>query len=43
MDFVGNHYGDKLCNPGKQQISVQSLFILGFASGNTETVLEMVD
>ncbi len=33
----------KLRNAGKQQIGVQSLFILGFASSDTKAVFEMVN
>ena len=43
MNPVSNQYCDKLCNPCKQQIGVQSLFIPGLASGNTKAVLEMVN
>lgn len=33
----------KLCDPGKNQISMQSLFILGSASCKTEIVFDVVD
>ena len=43
MDLISNDHRNKLCNSGKQQVSMQSLFILGFAAGNTKAVLEMVN
>lgn len=43
MDFICNHYGNQLGNSGKQQVCMESLFIVGFAPGNTETILEMAD
>ena len=43
MDSVSHHNGDKLCDPGKQQIRMECFLILGLTSGDTETVFEMVD
>ena len=43
MNLVSNQYCNKLRDPGKQQVGVQSLFILGFLPGNTKTVLEMMN
>ena len=43
MDPVSHHNGDKLCDPGKQQIRMECFLILGLTSGDTETVFEMVD
>ena len=43
MDFVNYQHCNKLCDSGKQQVGVQSLFVLGFTSCNTKTVLEVVD
>lgn len=43
MDLVSHHNGYKLCDSGKQQIRMECFLILGLASGNTETVFEMVD
>lgn len=43
MDFVSYQHCNKPCDSGKQQAGVQSLFVLGFTSCNTKTVLEVVD
>lgn len=43
MDFISNHHGNQLSNSGKQQVGMQSLSVLGFTSGNTEDILEMID
>lgn len=43
MDPVSHHNGYKLCDSGKQQICMESFLILGFTSGDTETVFEMAD
>ena len=43
MDFIRNHYGNQLGNPGKKQVCMKRFFILRFTPGNTEAVLEMVD
>ena len=43
MDFVCIHYGNKLGNSSKQQISMESFFILRPTSCNTKTVFEVVD
>lgn len=43
MDLISNNHRDELCDPSKQQIGVQSLFISGLAPGNTKAVLEMAD
>ena len=43
MNFIRNHYRNQLGNSGKKQISVKSLFVLCFTSGNTKTVFEMID
>lgn len=43
MQLVGYHYGNKLGDSGKKQISVQCFFVLCFTSRHTKTVLEVVD
>ena len=43
MNFVCNYYGNKLRDPCKQQISMESFFILCPAACNTKTVFEVVD
>ena len=43
MDLVSNQHCNKLCDSGKQQVSVQSLFIPGFPSRDTKAVLEVVN
>ena len=43
MDLVSHHNSYKLCDSGKQQIRMECFLILSLASGDTETVLEMMD
>lgn len=43
MQLVGYHYGNKLGDSGKKQVSVQCFFVLCFTSCHTKTVLEVVD
>ena len=43
VQFVCNHYRNELGNPGKKQVGMKRFLILGFTSGNTKTVFEMVD
>ena len=43
MELVSHYNSYKLCNSGKQQIRMECFLILGPASCDTETVLEMVN
>ena len=43
VQFVCNYYRNELGNPGKKQVGMKRFLILGFTSGNTKTVFEMVD
>ena len=43
VDLICENNSNKLCDPGKNQISMQSLLILGSASCKTEVVFDMVD
>lgn len=43
VQFVCNHYRNELGNPGKKQVGMKRFLILGFTSGNTKIVFEMVD
>ena len=43
VQFVSHHYSNKLGNPGEKQVGMKRFLILGLATGNTKTVLEMVD
>ena len=43
VDLVCNYYSNKLGDPCKQQVGVQSPFVLCPASGNAKTVFEMVN
>ena len=43
VQFVSNQYRNELGNSGEKQIRMKRSFILGFTSGNTKTVFEMVD
>ena len=43
VQLVSHHYSDKLGNPGEKQVGMKRLLILGFTTGNTKTVFEVVD
>lgn len=43
MDFICDHYGKQLGNPGKQQVCMKCFLILCFPPGNTKTVLKVVN
>ena len=43
MDFICRNYGYQLCNSRKNQICVKGVMVLRAASGQTETVFEVVD
>lgn len=43
MELVSHHNSYKLCDSGKQQVRMECFLILGLTSGDTGTVLEMVD
>ena len=43
VNFISNQHCNKLRNPGKYQIGVQSFFVLGFTPCNAKAVLEVVD
>lgn len=43
LEFIRNHYCNKLDNSGKKQVSVQCFFVLCFMSCHIKTVLEVVD
>ncbi len=43
LDFIGKNNSDELCDSSKNQISMQSLLILGSASCKTEIVFDVVD
>ena len=43
VQFVSHHYSDKLGNPGEKQVGMKRFLILGFTTGNTKTVFEVVD
>ena len=42
FDFVSKHNSNELCNAGKNQISMQGLFIPCPASGKTEIIFDVV-
>ena len=43
IDFICENNSNKLCDSSKNQISMQSLLILGSASCKTEIVFDVVD
>ena len=43
IDLICENNSNKLCDPGKNQISMQSPLILGSASCKTEIVFDVVD
>ena len=43
IDLICENNSNKLCDPSKNQISMQSLLVLGSASGKTEIVFDVVD
>ena len=43
IDLICENNSNKLCDPGKNQISMQRLLILGSASCKTEIVFDVVD
>ena len=43
VQFVCNYYRNELGNPGKKQVGMKRFLILGFTSGNTKAVLEVVN
>ena len=43
IDLICENNSNKLCDPGKNQISMQSLLILSSASCKTEIVFDVVD
>ena len=43
MDFIGKDNGNQLCDSSQNQIGMESLFILGFATGEAEAILEVID
>ena len=43
VQFVSNHYCNKLGNSGEKQVGMKRFPILGFMPGNTNAAFEMVD
>ena len=43
IDFICENNSNKLCDPGKNQISMQRFFVLSSACCKTEIVFDVVD
>lgn len=43
VQFVSHHYSNKLGNSGEKQVGMKRFLIPSFTTGNTKTVLEVVD
>lgn len=43
MEFVSNHYCDKLSDTGQKQIGMKSFFILCLAASNAEAVFKVIN
>ena len=43
VQFVNNHYRNKLGNSGEKRVGMKRFLILGFTPGSTKIVFEMVD